>query len=276
MAHPQQLNFISTLAQHFTDDYTNVKILEIGSYNVNGTIREFFIGSDYLGIDLTEGPGVDLVSDGHLIDHDDNTYDITVSCECFEHNPYWLESFCNMYRMTKDGGFVIFTCATRGRKEHGTQRTSPKSSPGTREVGWDYYQNLEERDFKKNLNLSQLFATHLFLTNKKNRDLYFVGRKLGGTSILAFDKEKFVGEHIKNQVAVESAVKAAVRAKRSWYGKVFSPITFLINLPVRIAIFLPDRHYQNFSITYNKIIEILKSPLRKLFRSFSKTTPPQP
>lgn len=275
MAHPQQLCYISTLAKHFTDDYKNIKILEIGSYNVNGTIREFFIGSDYIGADLTEGPGVDFVSDGHLIDHDDNTYDITVSCECFEHNPYWLETFRNMYRMTKDGGFVIFTCATRGRGEHGTRRTSPKSSPGTQEVGWDYYLNLEERDFIKNLNISQLFSTHLFITNKKSRDLYFVGRKLGGTSILAFDKERFVEEHLKNQDAVES-VESTVKTQRSWYSKVFSPITFLINLPIRIAIFLPDRHYQNFSITYNRLVGTLKSPLRKLFRSLSKPTPPQP
>lgn len=271
MAHPQQLCYISTLARHFARDYTNVKILEIGSYNVNGTIRDFFSGSDYIGTDLTEGPGVDFVSDGHLIDHDDNTYDITVSCECFEHNPYWLETFRNMYRMTKAGGFVIFTCATRGRGEHGTRRTSPKSSPGTQEVGWDYYLNLEEKDFTRNFNFSQHFSTFAFFTNKNSRDLYFVGRKIGGAGVLAFDKATFVQEHTRNQNMVESEA----RQQKSLYETLLSPIAFLINLPVRLAIFLPDRHYQNFCIAYNRLVELFKAPLRKLIRLF-KSTPSQP
>jgi len=85
------------------------------------------------------GSGVDLVSDGHLIDHDEQTCDITISCECFEHNPYRFQTFQNMYRMDKDRGFVIFSCANRGRGEHGTSRTSPASSRGTKKIGLDYY-----------------------------------------------------------------------------------------------------------------------------------------
>ncbi len=52
----------------------------------------------------TEGPGVDVVSSGHALDFPDETFDVTLSCECFEHNPYWLETFRNMHRMTKAGG----------------------------------------------------------------------------------------------------------------------------------------------------------------------------
>ena len=39
-------------------------ILEIGSYEVNGSLRKYFLNSNYLGIDLIEGPGVDKVLDG--------------------------------------------------------------------------------------------------------------------------------------------------------------------------------------------------------------------
>ena len=84
MAHLQQLTFVKTIAEHFTHDYSNVKILEIGSYDVNGSIRKFFLDSDYLGADLVEGPCVDIISDGSLINHKDNSYEITISCECFE------------------------------------------------------------------------------------------------------------------------------------------------------------------------------------------------
>ena len=272
MAHIQQTCYISTLAKHLSRDYTDVKILEIGSYSVNGTIRDFFTNSDYLGTDLTEGPGVDFVSDGHLIDHDDNSYEITVSCECFEHNPFWLETFRNMCRMTKAGGFVIFTCATRGRGEHGTKRTSPTSSPGTQEIGWDYYLNLEEKDFTKHIDFDELFETHLFIKNKNSRDLYFVGKKRGQNNRLTFDKNRFVEDHTQNQNIIESSTKRLVRSQRSWYGKLFSPITFLIDLPIRIAIFLPDKQYQNFSLKYYRIVEAIKSPLRKLLQSFSRPT----
>ena len=53
--------------------------------------------------------------------------------------------------MTKSGGFLIFTCAITGRIEHGTDRTTPTSSPGTQSVGWDYYYNIEEKTLLKKL-----------------------------------------------------------------------------------------------------------------------------
>lgn len=133
MAHEHQLCFISTLTSHLARDYTGANILEVGSYNVIGSIRDYFKGSTYVGVDLYEGPGVDLISDGKSINLPDSSQDITVSCESFEHNPFWLETFENMYRIIKSGGFVIFTCATRGRAEHGTSRTSPGASPVTTE-----------------------------------------------------------------------------------------------------------------------------------------------
>jgi len=31
-----------------------------------------------------------------------NSFDCTISVECFEHNPFWLETFVNMLRMTRE------------------------------------------------------------------------------------------------------------------------------------------------------------------------------
>ena len=69
MAHLQQLTFVKTISEHLTKDYRNVKILEIGSYDVNGSIRKFFLNSEYIGVDLIDRPFVDIISDGHLINH---------------------------------------------------------------------------------------------------------------------------------------------------------------------------------------------------------------
>lgn len=179
MAHPQQLQFIKSVTSLITNNrnFKSKKVLEIGSYDVNGSVRRFFPYADYIGVDLIKGPGVDLICEGDKVPHENNIYDITISCECFEHNPNWAATFDNMHRMTKDGGLVIFTCATTGRPEHGTTRTSPKSSPGTQALNWDYYQNLTEEDFNERLNFHNLFKKYFFIANQHSHDLYFLGVK---------------------------------------------------------------------------------------------------
>ena len=115
MAHQQQFDYINTLKTKFPTQFFNKKVLEVGSLNINGSIRIFFTECDYLGIDVGAGPGVDLVCEGQKLDHPNETYDTVGSCECFEHNPYWVETFNNMYRMTKPNGLVFMSCATTGR-----------------------------------------------------------------------------------------------------------------------------------------------------------------
>ena len=132
----------------------------------------------YTGIDVGEGPGVDIVCPGQLYNAPDKTYDVVLSAECFEHNPYWLETFQNMIRMCKDGGLVFFTCATYGREEHGTTRSSPEASPLTVGLNWDYYKNLGQMDFMNIINFNKHFQYYQFESrNVVPQDLYFAGLK---------------------------------------------------------------------------------------------------
>lgn len=151
--------------------FAGVKVLEVGSLDINGSVRDFFTDCDYIGVDLDEGPGVDVVAQGQDLDYPDRSFDTVVSAECFEHNPYWLETFINMHRMADV--LVIFTCATTGRHEHGTTKTSPSDSPFT--LDWDYYRNLTEDDFADNLDLNSMFQRHSFSVNPYSHDLYFWG-----------------------------------------------------------------------------------------------------
>lgn len=172
MAHPQQFHFVESVRQMYPSLFVSKKVLEVGSLNINGSIRDLFSVCDYLGIDVGEGKGVDLVCQGQELDHSDQTYDVAISCECFEHNPYWLETFINMHRMTKVGGLVIMSCATTGRPEHGTKRSSPADAPL---IEWDYYKNLTEDDFTSRMSMQDMFSTHQFSTNTGSKDLYFYG-----------------------------------------------------------------------------------------------------
>lgn len=177
MAHKEQFEFVTKLRSNFAYYFAGKKVLEIGSLNINGSVRDFFIQCDYTGVDIGPGKDVDVVSLGHEFIMPDNTYDTVLSTECFEHNPYWVETFDNMIRMTKNSGLVFFTCATEGRPEHGTAKTDIFSSPLTVEKGWDYYKNLTEQDFREKFNLDEEFNYYGFEVDNRNYDLYFFGIK---------------------------------------------------------------------------------------------------
>lgn len=172
MAHQEQFDFVKSLKHKFPDYFQNKWVLDVGSLDINGSVREIFWGCKYIGVDLNYGPGVDLVSAGQDLRFRDRFFDVTVSCECFEHNPHWVETFNNMVRMTKR--LVIITCATTGRPEHGTERTSAEDSPFN--AGWNYYQNLTEEDIRYWCDLS-VFEEFEFSTNEETHDLYFWGMK---------------------------------------------------------------------------------------------------
>jgi len=178
--HWQAYSFVNAIRSAFPEQFSNSCVVEFGSSTVNYSIRDVFDDPKmYIGIDLAEGKNVDVIANAKDVFVGDH-FDIAISCECFEHNPYYKETFLNMCNHTRKGGLVIFTCATVGRKEHGTARTSPEESPGSQKIGWDYYQNLIENDFEE-LNYTELFEHYSFYTNKSSRDLYFVGLRKGET-----------------------------------------------------------------------------------------------
>ncbi len=174
MAHQQQRDFIQKTKDHFPEYFTDVDVLEVGSLNINGTVRDFFTNTkSYVGLDLAPGKDVDIVCSGNEFNAPDNWHDMVISTECFEHDKHWSETFQNMYRMTREGGMVLFTCASDGRHEHGTTRTSPQDSPATT----DYYMNLNKEHFLDKFPISEMFTKHLFEYNPVTCDLYFWGIK---------------------------------------------------------------------------------------------------
>jgi hypothetical protein len=173
MAHLEQRDFFYSLQSKVPEAFAHVRVLEIGSLDINGTVRDFFDASEYVGVDVAPGRGVDVVALGEDLDYPDNSFDVAVSAECFEHNPGWVATFQNMWRMSST--HVIMTCASDGRPEHGTKQSSPDSSPLT--LDWDYYRNLNEEDFRAEFDIEAMFSEHHFQYNPTAYDLYFYGRK---------------------------------------------------------------------------------------------------
>jgi SAM-dependent methyltransferase len=182
VGHPEQIGFFEAVVEANKTLVEGASVLEIGShdYDLNGSVRKVFAAAGrYVGIDLVAGPGVDLVGFGHELDHRDGSYDVVISGECFEHDPHWRETFSNMVRMTRPGGLLAFSCASRGRPEHWTTRTNKALSPGTQAVGMDYYRNLDEGDFAETLPLGSMFTAYRFWYLPTHFDLYFAGVKSG-------------------------------------------------------------------------------------------------
>jgi len=120
---------------------TAPSVLEIGSLDINGSVRPLFPdASHYHGLDLVAGDGVDEVADASTW-VPPRTYDIVVSAEVLEHAPTWREILTMMFHAATPGGMVLMTCATDPRAPHSAVD------------GWDvredeYYANVAASDLR--------------------------------------------------------------------------------------------------------------------------------
>lgn len=177
LAHPEQLKFVELVRSLFPQHFNGCQVLEIGSMDIQGSVRGYFTDCKYVGIDIGPGPGVDVVARGESYDSDGARFDVAVSCECFEHNPEWESTLRNMIRLLKPGGLLVVTCAAPGREEHGTTRSFEGSSPNTVASGSEYYRNLSTADVR--LPVIRDRSMHLLgtWTNARTFDTYVLAVK---------------------------------------------------------------------------------------------------
>ena len=129
MAHNEQRDFCRSVKQILPSYFNNTMVLDIGSLDINGSNQFLFDDCLYIGVDVAEGRNVDLITTGHQLMLPDASVDVIISTECFEHDQFYDKTLKNIFRMLKPGGLFLFTCATTGRPEHGTRRTSPQDAP---------------------------------------------------------------------------------------------------------------------------------------------------
>jgi len=179
MAHKQQIEYCKKIRDKFPLSFQDKKVLDVGSLDINGNNRYLFKNCSYIGLDIGPGKNVDIISKVHEYTSPDSEYDIIISTECFEHDMFYQKSIINCIRILKSGGMFLFTCATTGRSEHGTRRTSPQDAPLLMsDNNWsDYYKNLTEEDIENFLDLQNIFSVYEFEINNLSCDLYFYGIK---------------------------------------------------------------------------------------------------
>jgi SAM-dependent methyltransferase len=111
----------------FADNYANkinkekIKILDVGSYDVNGSYKEYFLDKkySYSGLDMEKGPNVDIVLknpyDWSRIKTD--SYDIVISGQAFEHMEFFWVVLTEMARVLRKDGLLCII-APNGFEEH--------------------------------------------------------------------------------------------------------------------------------------------------------------
>src|SRR5690348_14261989 len=80
------------------------RVAEFGSRAINGSVREIFTdAAPYIGVDIVDGPGVDVVADASEWAGPDGL-DAVICCETFEHTPRGYSLCNNAWRLLRDGG----------------------------------------------------------------------------------------------------------------------------------------------------------------------------
>ena len=91
-------------------------VLEVGSYDVNGNVRGLF--PEYLGLDMREGPNVDIVAEAAHLPFISGVFDNVLCLEMIEHDKtFWL-SIAEMKRVLKSGGALVITVPSYGFPKH--------------------------------------------------------------------------------------------------------------------------------------------------------------
>jgi 2-polyprenyl-3-methyl-5-hydroxy-6-metoxy-1,4-benzoquinol methylase len=112
-----------------------------------------------LGIDVQEGPGVDLVADASMY-KSDVQYDVIVCAEVFEHTAVWPKIIKNSHSLLVPGGMFIATMAGEGRAPHSAIDENPIRS-------WEYYKNVTKLDLEKRLTIFSDFKVDVVHTDTR-------------------------------------------------------------------------------------------------------------
>lgn len=116
--------------------------LECGARDVNGTVRDMFPNATWTGIDIGDGPGVDVVADFADYRHPEPV-SLVLSTEVLEHTPRWRDIVASAARNLAPGGRFIVTAAGPGRAPHSATDGGP--------VGDEHYENIDPDELSREL-----------------------------------------------------------------------------------------------------------------------------
>lgn len=111
--------FVNNYSSRIKKD--KIRVLDVGSYDVNGSYKHLFTDSkfEYTGLDMEKGPNVDLVLQNpyNWKELETDSYDIVISGQAFEHVEFFWVTMSEMTRVLKKDGLMCII-APNGFEEH--------------------------------------------------------------------------------------------------------------------------------------------------------------
>lgn len=191
------------------EEVSGKSILEVGSMDVNGSARpylESLNSASYLGVDIADGPSVDVLCDaGELADQfGPQSFDVVVSTEMVEHVRDWRTAFHQMKLVLHAGGMLLITTRSPGFKVHGYPFDYWRYTvDDMREILGDFDDLHIEEDS---------IAPGVFITARKPAD--WVPRDLSGLALYSVATRSRIVELSRWREAVFRAMYALRRAYR--------------------------------------------------------------
>jgi SAM-dependent methyltransferase len=107
--------FFECYGRHFVAG-AGVRVLEIGSQDVNGSLRETApVDFEYVGLDFAPAKGVDVVlEDPYRLPFAAESADIVLSSSCFEHSEMFWIVFLEVMRVLKPRGLFYLNVPSNG------------------------------------------------------------------------------------------------------------------------------------------------------------------
>lgn len=115
--HISSYEHMQRLSSKYLDPSSKLSIVDIGSYDVNGSYRTIFNSPawKYLGVDLAAGPGVDVVlTSPYRLPIASSSSDLVLSGQAFEHIEYFWQTWLEMLRIAKPGALLFLIAPSRG------------------------------------------------------------------------------------------------------------------------------------------------------------------
>lgn len=119
--HTSVLVWVSATLAH--ESVTGLDVLEVGSYDVNGSVRPLFEAygpATYTGVDQAAGPGVDKVVSCYDLTYTFGpaAFDVVVSTEMLEHVTDWREACGELVEVVAETGLLMLTTRSVGFPYH--------------------------------------------------------------------------------------------------------------------------------------------------------------
>lgn len=151
--HPEAMNHIKESLERIVRDKP-ICVLEIGSRDVGGGTPRDLIEASWVGLDVSPGGNVDVVADGATWGTE-NSFDVVICAEVFEHAESWRDIVENAYRVLQHGGMFIGTAAGEGRIPH----SAVNGAHLTHMYENQYANDFELIEYYENITMQELLST---------------------------------------------------------------------------------------------------------------------